>query len=47
LGWILSDAPVCADWFLGSDHNFAVERSAAPAGRAAGSGNLCSDPENA
>ena len=34
-------------WFLGSDHNFTAQRSAAPAGRAEGSGNLCSDPENA
>ena len=34
-------------WFLGSDHNFAAKRSAAPAGRAEGSGNLCSDPQNA
>jgi hypothetical protein len=34
-------------WFLGSDRNFAAERSAAPAGRDAGSGNLGSDPENA
>ena len=36
-----------AAWFLGSDHNFAAMRSVAPNGRAAGSGNLCSDPENA
>jgi hypothetical protein len=34
-------------WFLGSDRNFAAERSAAPAGRAEGSGNLGSDPKNA
>ena len=32
-------------WFLGSDRNFAAQRSEAPAGRAEGSGNLCSDPE--
>ena len=37
----------CAAWFLGSDHNFAAKRSAAPKGRAEGAGNLCSDPENA
>ena len=36
-----------AAWFLGSDHNFAAQRSGAPAGRAASAGNLCSDPENA
>jgi hypothetical protein len=36
-----------AGWFLGSDRNFAAERSAAPAGRAEGFGNLGSDPENA
>ena len=36
-----------ACWFLGSDPNFAAQRSEAPAGRAAGSGNLGSDPENA
>ncbi len=35
------------EWFLGSDRNFAAQRSEAPAGRAAGSGNLRSDPENA
>jgi hypothetical protein len=34
-------------WFLGSDRNFAAERSAAPAGRAEGAANLGSDPENA
>ena len=36
-----------ACWFLGSDPNFAAQRSEAPAGRAAGSGNLGSDPKNA
>ena len=36
-----------ATGFSGSDHNFAAKRSAAPAGRAEGAGNLCSDPENA
>ena len=35
------------EWFLGSDRNFAAQRSEAPEGRAAGSGNLRSDPENA
>ena len=34
-------------WSLGSDRNFAAERSAAPAGRAEGAANLGSDPENA
>ena len=34
-------------WFLGSDRNFAAQRSAAPSGRAAGSVNLGSDPKNA
>ena len=34
-------------WFLGSDHNFAAKRSAAPEGQAEGAGNLCSDPKNA
>ena len=34
------------EWFLGSDRNFAAKRGAAPEGRAAGSGNLGSDPEN-
>ena len=34
-------------WFLGSDRNFAPQRSEAPERRAAGSGNLRSDPENA
>ena len=34
-------------WFLGSDRNFAAQRSAAPTGRAAGSVNLGSDPKNA
>ena len=33
--------------FLGSDRNFAAERSATPAGRAEGAGNLGSEPENA
>ena len=32
---------------MGSDHNFAAKRSAAPVGRAAGTENSCSDPENA
>ena len=36
-----------AAWFLGSDHNFAAQRSGAPAGRAASAGNLCSDLKNA
>ena len=34
-------------WFLGSDRNFAAQRSAAPTGRATGSVNLGSDPKNA
>ena len=34
-------------WFSGSDPNFPAKRSEAPAGRAAGSGNLGSDFENA
>ena len=34
------------EWFWGSDRNFAAKRSEAPEGRAAGSGNLRSDPEN-
>jgi hypothetical protein len=33
--------------FLGSDRNFAAERSAAPEGRAEGAANLGSDPKNA
>ena len=33
-------------WFLGSNHNLAGERSAAPAGRAEGSGNSGSGPKN-
>ena len=32
---------------LGSDTDFAAMQSIAPAGRAEGAGNLCSDPENA
>jgi hypothetical protein len=34
-------------WFLGSDRNFAAQRSAAPEGRAEGAANLGSDPKNA
>ena len=37
---------VCLMELLGSDTNFAAERSTAPAGRAGGTANLDSDPKN-